>query len=49
MAQGLAGAPETFNYVVNVVPGLYREIRVDNELVLLLNPFVDDILIASII
>ena len=48
MAQGLAGAPATFNHVVNVVLGPYREIRVDNELVSLLNPFVDDILIASI-
>ena len=48
MAQGLAGAPATFNHVVNVVLGPYREIRVEDQLVSLLNPFVDDILIASI-
>ena len=48
MAQGLAGAPATFNHVVNIVLGPYREIRENDNLVSLLNPFVDDVLIASI-
>jgi hypothetical protein len=47
MAQGLAGAPATFNYVVNVVLGPIRELWLGDVLISMLSPFVDDVLIAS--
>ena len=48
MAQGLAGAPVTFNYAVNVVLGSIRELWSQESLVSLMTPFVDDVLIASV-
>ncbi len=47
MAQGLAGAPATFNYVVNKILGPIREMWLDGTMVSLITPFVDDVLIAS--
>ncbi len=46
MAQGLAGSPATFNHAVNILLGPIRELWCEGELVSVLNPFVDDIIVA---
>ena len=47
MAQGLAGAPATFNFAVNQVLGWTKLLHVDDQLVSVCVFFVDDIMIAS--
>jgi hypothetical protein len=47
MAQGLAGAPATFNFAVNQVLGWTRLLHVNNTLMSVCVFFVDDVMIAS--